>query len=102
MQHKVDWKAIATRTNIVHSPTHPEYHAHSSEVRELLGLGPKAKLPLDGMPARYIDGVKVWVNPHMPHASGRKSSVHRVRCMCPDCGQELSLGRLHQHVCDKK
>ena len=80
---------------------------HSSAMKELLGLGAKAKLPREGMDPVYIQGVKVWVNPEpmartFQREAGMKmkhSATHRVRCNCPMCGEEMSAGRLNQHTC---
>lgn len=71
--------------------------AHSQQVNDLLGLGPKGKLPVDGLPPVYIQGIRVWVNP-VALARERKQ-FHRVRCACPTCNAEVPLGRLAQHKC---
>jgi hypothetical protein len=98
------------KTNAKHQfthPTHPGRRVHTSTMFQLLGLT-GSKLPTEGMPARDIKGIQVWVNPLPPmpapppgHLRNRKRSTHRVMCRCPDCAQELSAGRLHQHVCEK-
>lgn len=80
---------------------------HSEAMLQLLGV---KKLPVGGMPPREIQGIRVWVTPSVPKFrkgwNGReyvemrvKSSAHRVRCACPDCGAEVSAGRLFQHRC---
>jgi hypothetical protein len=89
-------------------PSRPDWHAHHSDVREMLGLSPKAKLPKNGLPAREVQGITVWVEPAAPAVYAYKpgfyvprkvkSSTHRVRALCPQCGQEVSAGRLHQHA----
>jgi hypothetical protein len=71
---------------------------HSDEMLKTLGVE-GSKLPLEGLPQREIQGIQVWVVPHVPHPNGRKSSKHRVLCACPNCGRVLSAGRLHQHKC---
>lgn len=85
-----------------------EWNAHSADIREMLGLGRKGKLPAQGMEPRVIQGVKVWVEPAAPARyyylgpytpKKIKSSAHRVLAECPRCGEHLSAGRLHQHVC---
>lgn len=84
-----------------------EMRAHADGMKQLLGLGYKAKLPREGMAPRVIQGVKVWVEPAKPQRTverwGKlymmKSSAHRVMAECPHCGQHLSAGRLHQHKC---
>ena len=73
---------------------------HSGEMFKLLGLA-GSHLPAEGMPSREIQGIRVWVEPK-GSPNGRKSSTHRVKAECPVCAQVLSVGRLHQHVCDKK
>ena len=73
------------------------YPAHSSTMLELLGLPPKAKLPKDGMNAVMIQGVEVWITPL--DIARAKKQFHRVRCECPICGEEMSAGRLNQHIC---
>ena len=90
----------------------PGYHApdiryHSQMMLEALGLRPGGHLPPEGMPARIVNGVKVWVEPEpmtrtFNRAAGikvRKSSKHRVMAECPSCKRHMSAGRLHQHVC---
>lgn len=94
---------------IPHSQKHPTWTAQSGQINDLLGLGPKGKLPEAGMSPRYLSGVekgreefcvsiKVWVTPLVRKANLR-TSVHRVMCECPECGATLSIGRLRQHVC---
>lgn len=70
----------------------------SYNMREILGLGAMGKLPVEGMDARIVQGVKVWVTP-LVGVARRKRSTHRVLCECPECGMHLSVGRLHQHRC---
>lgn len=85
---------------------------HSSEMLEVLGVV-GGKLPREGLPARDVQGVQVWVAPFVPkirkvwngfqHVEKEvKSSTHRVRCKCPKCGAEMSAGRLFQHICGSK
>lgn len=78
-------------------PVHPQWNAHSHHIKAMFGLSHKAKWPQAGIEPRFLHGVKVWVNPLNPN---RKSArEHRVMCECPKCGKQMSLGRLHQHVC---
>lgn len=72
-------------------------NAQSSELKTMLGLDPKAKLPADGMPAQEIQGYTVYIRPLDAKSSARR--VHRVRAICPRCKKDLSAGRLHQHTC---
>lgn len=82
---------------------------HSREVLPLLGIKP-GHLPAEGMAARVIQGITVWVTPMQPAKllgmpgmpwTQRmvKSSTHRVMGRCPACGWEGSVGRMHQHKC---
>lgn len=85
----------------VMNPEYPQHRAHSHVVLQLLGIV-NGRLPVEGMNAREIQGVKVWVRPLYPRTLDEprhKRSNHRVRCQCPECGVELSLGRLFQHKC---
>ena len=75
-------------------------NAQSRDIREMLGLGDKDKLPVEGMDARIVQGVKIWVTP-LVGFSKRKRSTHRVLAECPECGKHLSAGRLHQHKCPR-
>jgi hypothetical protein len=79
------------------SVVNSKWNMHSDEMLKALGV---RKLPRDGMEPRQIQGITVWVTPAVTFA-GRKSSKHRVMCECPDCGKQMSAGRLHQHVCVK-
>jgi hypothetical protein len=70
--------------------------AQANEMRRLLGV---RELPIEGMPEREIQGVRVYVAPQAPLASGqRKRSTHRVFAIC-ECGKHVPVGRLHQHKC---
>ena len=83
-----------------------DWNAHSKDVREMLGLKRTDKLPAAGMDPQVIQGVTVWVNPApapvMVNKWGKqrplKRSTHRVMARCPICGEEMSVGRLHQHA----
>jgi hypothetical protein len=74
-------------------------NAHSSELREMLGLAPKAKLPVEGMDAKIVAGIKLWIVPLGANLTRHKRSTHRLLAECPTCGKHLSAGRLHQHKC---
>jgi hypothetical protein len=86
------------RSPFLRNPEFPRYNAQSAQVREMLGLPPKAKLPREGMDPRLVQGILVWVEPIRPQCYGGRK-VHRVLARCPECGKVLSAGRLHQHVC---
>ena len=85
---------------ILPNPTWPGHNAWSYQVKALLGLGPKQKLPAGGLPPRRIAGIVVWVAPLGP-AAPRRRSMHRVMAQCPGCQKVLSAGRLGQHRCAK-
>lgn len=80
-------------------------NAHSHDIKLMLGLTVKQKLPNEGMPPRLIHGIEVWVAPLAPRISQdhierwrrRYAKPHRVLCRCPQCGKVVSVGRLHQH-----
>lgn len=76
------------------------YTAHSHHIKVMLGLDAKAKLPSEGMPAREIQGITVYVL-SIEDARARKQ-FHRVMAICPTCKAHLSAGRLHQHVCQRE
>ena len=78
-------------------PQH-HWHAQNSGIKILLGLRPEQPLPAEGLPAREIQGVKVWIDP-LGEKQKQRRMTHRIRCECPDCGQKMSVGRLHQHIC---
>lgn len=81
-------------------------NAHSADIREMLGLKRTAKLPKEGMEPRVIQGITVWVTPapepvYVERWGKRKllhRASHRVMARCPVCGEEMSVGRLHQHA----
>jgi hypothetical protein len=72
------------------------YNAHSHELLAMLGV---KKLPPEGMEMRTIQGIRVYVEPLVKRADGKKTSVHRVIAQCPQCFKVMSAGRMHQHVC---
>lgn len=80
-------------------PNYPRWNAHSRHVTAMLGLKPGEKLPAEGMEARLIQGIKVWVEPIGPALARGRRMTHRVKAECPDCHKVMSAGRLHQHVC---
>jgi hypothetical protein len=75
-------------------------NAQSSDIKAMLGLTEKQKLPREGMKPMAIQGYKVWVRPIDPATSRRHT--HRVLVECKRCCDVVSAGRLHQHVCKKK
>jgi hypothetical protein len=81
------------------------WNAQNPEMLRLLGLPAKAKLPEAGMAPRYIQGIKVWINPipEGPPCPRRLNPgtvrPHRIMAQCPLCAKAVSAGRLFQHVC---
>lgn len=85
----------------IRSVRYPQYGdrpATNTDMLLILGA-PKNKWPDAGLPVQVVQGVKVWVKPIL-RVPGKKSSKHRVMCECPTCYKVLSVGRLHQHVCE--
>lgn len=62
----------------------------------LVFLGVKT-LPVEGMPERLIQGVRVYVKPK-PTPVGKGMAGFRVMMIC-ECGQHVPVGRMHQHKC---
>jgi hypothetical protein len=74
------------------------YNVFSNELRQLLGLPDKAKLPAEGLPARTVQGITIFVRPAPPSRGIRGGGKHRVRAICPECSKDVSAGRLQQHM----
>jgi hypothetical protein len=87
---------------VIKSPRYAGMHAQNTDMLNLIGAAhgnPGLKnWPDAGFPPVKIQDISVWVRP-IERVPGKKSSKHRVMCMCPKCGHVLSAGRLHQHVC---
>jgi hypothetical protein len=68
----------------------------------MLGLKPTQHLPVEGMPPRLIQGIRIWVEPQKEPGAKvsrrNKRSTHRVMAECPICLKVMSAGRLHQHA----
>jgi hypothetical protein len=73
-----------------------------------LGLDPIKHLPVEGLPPRTVQGIKVWITPTPtdranPDRNARrmvwKSSTHRVIGECPKCKRCMGVSRLIQHTC---
>lgn len=62
------------------------------DIYPLLGLRSGHHLPKEGLGARYVDGMVVFVK---PKTENRRA--HRVMVICPDCGNNIPFGRLQQH-----
>lgn len=92
----------------LYNSRYPNRPVHSSRMFELLGVNNITKWPDAGLPPCELPAtdtsngtavnVTVWVRA-IVRIPGRKSSAHRVRCLCPGCNRELSAGRLFQHTC---
>lgn len=75
-----------------------KWPAHSADINEMLGLGRKGKVPIEGLPARQIQGVNVWaISLAGARSLGQRFSL-RVMCECPVCGRKMAVGRLAQHA----
>lgn len=73
-------------------------YADAHDMYKLLGVK-KSKLPVEGMPERVIDGVRVYVKPLLPNPGTKRNFQGlRVMAIC-ECGQHLAVGRLIQHRC---
>lgn len=83
--------------NRLFNPMRPDWNAHSHQVKKMLGLDPKARLPKEGMPPKQIQGFLVWVKP-LTH-DRKATREHRVIARCLTCNWEGSAGRTHQHKC---
>lgn len=81
----------------IRNPRRPAWPAQSGQVKALLGLNEKAKLPVEGMEGRFVQGIFVHV---ISLAQAREFGVfHRVIAVCPQCDRSMSAGRLRQHKC---
>lgn len=96
--HKPYWKG-KEKMPPLHRPGRPSWNAQSGDVRELLGLARRSKLP-ESLPAQMVQGVKVWiVTREEAQVFSKAKRPHRVMAACPQCGAHLSAGRLFQHKC---
>lgn len=60
------------------------------------GLGVNDTLP-SSAPEITIEGVRVKIVPKL-YVGSRATKPHRIIATCPDCGMEVSAGRMHQHL----
>ena len=75
------------------------YQATAEDLYRLLDVQP-GKLPVEGMPERRIQGVRVYVRPLSPNPSARRNFQGlRVMAICDGCERHLAVGRMHQHKC---
>lgn len=74
-------------------------HADHSDLYRLLNLD-SDRLPVEGMPERLIQGVRVYVKPLPPKINAHRNFQGlRVMAICA-CGVHVAVGRLHQHKCN--
>ncbi|HEY7416893.1 MAG TPA: hypothetical protein VH593_17030 [Ktedonobacteraceae bacterium] len=76
---------------------------HSHELMPLLGFKPGAHLPVEGFAPVVVQDVMFMCEPAnglMDASTGRKvkSSRHRIRYLCKECGAWIPFGRAGQHV----
>lgn len=69
------------------------HYANAHDMYRELGT---SRLPVEGMPEREIQGVRVYVKPLPPGAPRARQSL-RVTFIC-DCGKHVPVGRTHQHL----
>lgn len=69
---------------------------HDAGMKMYFGLTSADKWPKEGLPARNISGVEVFVKPLDPNR--RSARQHRARALCPHCGLEFSAGRINYHI----
>lgn len=93
-------------SRFIASARNPQWPAQEPELRALFGVT-GGKWPDRGCPPRCIQGIWVRVLP-VDHASlvdlnrKGKRSQHRCLATCPDCGAQVSAGRLQQHRCNSR
>lgn len=95
-------------SRFIASARNPRWPAQESELRALFGIT-GSKWPTQGCKPREIQGIWVHVLP-VDHFSlinwttGKKRSRAQHRCLatCPECGAQVSAGRLQQHRCDAR
>lgn len=84
---------------MLRDPDYPLWSAGNSAVKKMLGI--EGRVPVRGMEPRIIQGWTVYVRPLTGEkpAHGKRHN-HRIIAICPNCGQEMSAGRTHQHKCN--
>lgn len=96
-----------SKSRFIASPRNPQQSANEAELRALFGVTGH-RWPKDGCPARCIQGIWVQVLPdnHVSlrdlHGAKKKRAQHRCLATCPECGAQVSAGRLAQHRCDAR
>ncbi len=70
---------------------------HRANAGDMMGFLGVNKLPMEAMPEREIQGIRVYVKPSTSRP-GQRQCKHRVMAIC-NCGQHVPTGRLHQHIC---
>ena len=89
--------------------TYQRGYADHNDINQFFGFAPYAKVPREFSATRQLelkDGrmVEAIYYPGAPmrlnqHGRMIKSSRHRVKVRCPDCGDMVPAGRAHQHQC---
>lgn len=93
-------------SRFIASARNPRWPAQEPELRALFGVT-SHRWPAQGCEPREIQGIWVRVLP-ADHSSlvdlngKRKRAQHRCIAWCPDCGAQVSAGRLQQHHCDAR
>ena len=81
--------------------------ATANMLKPYFGLSEGASWSAEGHYKRVVEGIILWVNPLgkiLPPVAPwyrkdiREGMHSRLMCVCPECGHELSYGRLHQHM----
>lgn len=98
---ELPWGNVIKRNSVMylrHKVTHygREFNVNMGheDIYKALGIEGN-RLPDAGHPGQLIGNVFVWVKPKIP---GKAQDAARTWCRCPDCGKELTAGKLHQHL----
>lgn len=92
------------------SPRNPRWPAQEHELRAMFGVTGH-RWPKQGCPAREFNGIWVHVLPAdhvsltrlgLPGEQKARRAQHRCIATCPECGAQVSAGRLAQHRCSAK
>jgi len=77
----------------------------ANQIKAYFNLDYNEKWPAEGMDGVSVQGVWMYVKPLVPkeervykwHYHTAYHNWHRLTAVCPDCGKEVSYGRLAQH-----
>ena len=101
------WKAPIQITRKYSDGVEYITRASANQLKPYFGVNEGAKWSADGHHKRVVEGVIMWVNPlaekylvKTPYGTRwKRDGFHtRLMCVCPECGHELTYGRLHQHM----